>query len=134
MNKGYRILASALLFTSSVCSFAQTEEKKPKDIPTMATDMADDLQRILKLDDYQTFLVDSTFQYNFTAMTAEMDNMKKSGVVSPDSYKAVSDRWLSASDSMFFRIFSEEQWARYLKTSYGREKKIRDRRMKSHSH
>ena len=95
----------------------------------MAAETADYLQGILDLEDYQVFLVDSTLQHNYTEMFAELEAVRRKGASKSDLYQLVSDKWSEASDTTFFKIFSEEQWAKYMRTPYGKQKKARDKRL-----
>ena len=89
----------------------------------------DNLTRMFKLDDVQVFFVDSVLQYNFPAMTEEFDQTRKTGASNQDTYQAISDKWMAATDDAFEKIFTEEQWQKYLKSTYGKEKKRRDKRI-----
>jgi len=95
----------------------------------MAAKEADKLMLLLELEDYQVFLVDSVLQHDMAAMLEEMENVKKSGASNQESYIVVSDKWLDGIDRAYQKIFSEKQWAKYLKSTYGKEKKKRDKRM-----
>ncbi len=131
MRKTFAIIALATLVLTSAEALAQNEEPKQKDVPTIAAEAADFLMQVLKLEDYQVFQVDSTLQYNYAGLMAEYDAAKKAGATSVDSYQLIQDKWMNANDTTFFRIFDEKQWAKYLKCSYGRDKKARDKRMKA---
>lgn len=132
MNRIFRYITCAAMALVCFSAFAQNQEK-PKDIPTIAAESADYLMDVLKLEDYQVFQVDSTFQYNYMMMTKEMDDLKKSGASSVDRYQAISDKWMNANDTTFRNIFTDEQWAKYLKCRLAHDKKARDKRMKGKS-
>ena len=115
----------------SAAAFAQDNGGQPKDLATIAAESADYLQEVLRLDDRQVYRVDSTYLYNYTRMTDEMNGLKKAGVSAEEQYQSISDRWMNACDTTFIKMFSDEQWAKYLKTRYGREKKARDKRIQA---
>lgn len=119
-----------LLTLSTVALFAQNpNEQKQPSIPEMAASEADNLTKLFDLEYYQTYLVDSILQANMEPMMAELDNVKQSGASNQESYMTVSDKWLDKIDSAFQKIFTEEQWKRYMKSNYGKEKKKRDKRI-----
>ena len=130
MSRLFRYITSAALALVCCSAFAQNQEK-PKDIPTIAAESADYLMEVLKLEDYQVFQVDSTFQYNYSMMTKELDELKKQGAMSTERYQMVSDKWMNANDTTFKMIFTDQQWSRYLKSKFAHDKKARDKRMKA---
>ena len=75
------------------------------------------------------FFVDSILQYNFHAMNDEFDQTRRTGASNQETYQIISDKWMAATDDAFERFFTPEQWARYMKSSYGKEKIRRDKRM-----
>ena len=77
----------------------------------------------------QVFFVDSVLQYNYNAMNDAFVEAKKTGASNADTYQAISDQWMDATDQAFERIFTEEQWKKYLKSTYGKEKQRRDKRI-----
>lgn len=89
----------------------------------------ENLTRTFKLDEVQVFFVDSVLQYNFPAMTEEFEQTRKTGASNQETFQLISDKWMAATDDAFQKIFTEEQWQKYLKSSYGKEKKRRDKRM-----
>lgn len=120
------ILTAALLLSTLPAALAQNNEQK--DIPTMAAEAADYLAKMIDLEDYQIFQIDSTFQYNFAHMTEEFNAVRKSGASNSELYQKVTDRWYAACDSTFKKIFTEEQWKKYLRTDYGKALRAREKR------
>ena len=119
--------AISVLLLSAFSAFAQGGEQK--DIPTMAAEAADYLNKILDLEDWQLYQVDSTFLHNYEGMTGEVEVLRKKGANNSDLYVQISDKWMDKCDSTFLKIFSEDQWKRYLKlTTYGKAKRERDKR------
>ncbi len=117
------------LFAVATPLRAQNNDEKPKTIPEIASERADELMKYLKLEDYQVFQIDSTMCHDLQAMQDEVNRMQKAGVSNPDFYEAVIDSWYNATDSTFQHIFTPEQWTRYLKSTYGKAKKHRDKRI-----
>lgn len=82
----------------------------------------------LKLESWQVFYLDSILTHDFQALGDEMKSMGKSGVENPDLYIEVQDKWQEQIYNSLSKVFDEEQWARYLKSGAGKEKKARDKR------
>lgn len=123
--KRIAIAAAALLLGAMPAALAQNEQK---DIPTMAAESADYLAKMLDLEDWQIYQVDSTYQYNYTRLTEEYNAVRRSGASNSDLYRKVTDRWYAACDSSFQRIFTEEQWKKYLRTDAGKAMRAREKR------
>ena len=89
---------------------------------------ADRLQRILELEDWQVFYVDSTLKHDYAAMIAESEALKESKVANVTMYQDVADKWIERIETVYKRIFTEEQWAAYLKSGAGKAIKAREKR------
>ena len=87
------------------------------------------LTRTFKLDEVQEFFIDSILQYNYRAMNDAFMETKKTGASNAETYQAISDDWMQRTDEAFERIFTEDQWKKYLKSTYGKEKQRREKRM-----
>ena len=117
---------SALFFT--VKSIYAQGPQKQLDIYEQAEQEADRLQRLLDLEDWQVFFVDSTLKYNLPAMKAEFEKLSSEKVSNGDIYMAVQDKWLEKTDSAYLKIFNEEQWKSYLKSGAAKMQKARAKR------
>ena len=118
---------ACLLAFGALAASAQEPEKQP-DIYEQAENEADRLQRILNLEDWQVFYVDSTLKHDFPAMMAECDKLKASKVSNVSLYLAVQDKWMDQIDATYKKIFTESQWAAYLKSGALRAQKLRAKR------
>ena len=116
----------ALLVSQGVAS-AQQQPQAP-DIFEQAEQEADRLQRVLDLEDWQTFYVDSTLKHDFPAMMAEYEQLRISKVTNTALYQDVQDKWLDQIDATYKKIFTEEQWAAYLKQGAAKARKLREKR------
>lgn len=116
----------AVLFFAGVPAFAQ-EQKKP-DVLSQAEQEADRLQKLLDLDDWQVFYVDSTLKHNYPAMVAELEELSAAKVSNSSMYLAVQDKWMEKTDSAYMKLFTEEQWTKYLKNGAGKAMKARAKR------
>ena len=124
--KSCLFVAIPLLFTC-LSANAQQQEKQP-DIFEQVEMEADRLQRILDLEDWQVFYVDSTLKHDYPAMMAEYEELKKSKVTNSSLYMAVSDKWMEKVDASYRKIFNDEQWAAYLKQGAAKAQKARAKR------
>ena len=128
-----KIRASVALATFFALSFfcceanAQQQPKQP-DIYEQAEMEADRLQRVLDLEDWQVFYVDSTLKHDFPAMMAEYDQLRKAKVANSSMYQDVQDKWMDQIDATYKRIFTPEQWAAYLKQGAAKAQKAREKR------
>lgn len=121
------ILAATLLLAAAPAAWAQNPQEP--DMDKIINTQLENLTRTFKLDEVQVFFVDSVLQYNFPAMQEEFEQTRKTGASNQETFQIISDKWMDATDNAFQKIFTEEQWQRYLKSSYGKEKKRRDKRM-----
>jgi len=109
---------NCLLFLAlSTVSFAQNQEQPEKSPSEMASIQADSMQKELKLTDTQSFFIDSILQFNYTAMAAEFDKMKKAGIQSQDNYISVQKKWTQKTEDAFKKVLNEEQFINYLKST-----------------
>ena len=109
------------------CLSAQ-EQDKQKSILEQAEEEADRLQRLLDLEDWQVFYVDSTLKHDFPDMMAECEKLQKSKVANTSIYISVQDKWMDKIDASYRKIFNEQQWTAYLKSGAARAQKARQKR------
>ena len=119
-------IVAAFLFLGSFVASAQ-EQKQP-DIYQQAETEADRLQKLLDLEDWQGFYVDSTLKHDWPAMIAEYDDLRMKKVSNSSMYQAVQDKWMEQIDKTYEKIFNPEQWAAYLKTGAAKLQKAREKR------
>ena len=120
------VMAVIMFMATNVTSYAQQQEKP--DINEQAEKEADRLQRVLDLEDWQVFYVDSTLKHDFPAMMAEIEQMASAKIANRDIYIMVQDKWMDQIDATYKKIFTEEQWAAYLKQGAGKAQKARAKR------
>ena len=107
---------------------AAQQQQKPLDVMEQAELEADRLQRILNLEDWQVFYVDSTLKHDFSAMMAEYDGLRASKVSNASMYQDIQDKWMARTDSSYMKIFTSEQWKAYLKSGAAKQQKARAKR------
>lgn len=118
---------SIAAFFLAISLMAQ-EPEKPKDIWERAEEEADRLQRVLDLEDWQVFYVDSTLKHDYQALMVEVEKLQTSKVANSSIYIAVQDHWMDQIDNTYKRIFNEQQWTAYLKTGAAKAQKARAKR------
>ena len=74
------LIAVCVLFACLICSNVAAQQQKQPDVFEQAEMEADRLQRVLDLEDWQVFYVDSTLKHDFPAMMAEYEQLKSSKV------------------------------------------------------
>lgn len=122
------LTAFYLIFSMLNSIEASAQEPDQMDYSARAEEETDRLQRILDLEDWQAFYVDSTLQHDLTAMVVEIQSLQTSKVSNMSIYQQVQDKWMDHIDSTYHRIFTEEQWAAYLKSGAAKAQKARDKR------
>ena len=132
MKSMFPFLYSCVMLLTMVLSVSgmlhAQEPEKPLDIYQQAEEEADRLQRVLELEDWQVFYVDSTLKHDFSAMMADYDKLKASKVYNSSLYMAVQDKWMDQIDASYRKIFNDKQWAAYLKSGAGKAQKARAKR------
>ena len=118
------IALSAMFFSSQ----AWAQQQQGQDVYQRAEEEADRLAELLDLDDWQTFYVDSTLKHDLPAIMAEYEKLQAAKVSNSSLYMDVRDKWMERIDSTYRTIFTDEQWAAYLKTGAAREQKARAKR------
>ena len=128
-------MKSALVYMSALFFFmmapltvsAQQQPQEP-DIMEQIENEADRLQRVLNLEDWQVFYVDSTLKHDLPAMRLEIAELAASKVGNSDVYLRVQDKWMDQIDATYKKFFTEEQWAAYLKQGAAKYQKARAKR------
>ena len=134
--KKYRLLSvTAVLLLSAFAARAQdqqpqTPEQKEKQLLEFVDREVERLSKLLDLEYWQEFYVDSTLTHNFKAMTEELENLQKSKVENSLLYQSVQDKWMQKIDDSYKRYFSEAQWKKYWKSGGERAWKARQKRNK----
>ena len=98
------------------------------DIYEQAEIEADRLQKVLDLEDWQVFYVDSTLKHDFPAMMAEYEKLRASKVSNQSLYVAIGDKWMDQIDATYKKLFTPQQWAAYLKSGAAKAQKAREKR------
>jgi hypothetical protein len=115
-----------MFMLAGVEAFAQQQEQP--DIYEQAETEADRLQRLLDLEDWQTFYVDSTLKANFAQLQIDLEKLQKAKVTNLSLYQDAKDRCWDEIDRNFKKWFTEKQWAAYLKSGAAKLQKQRAKR------
>lgn len=106
----------ALLMGMALVS-PEMQAQQPQKPPTpseMAEKEAARLEKLLNLEFHQVFYVDSILQHDMQAMMDEIEQMHRDGMQEMSSYRIVQDRWKKQIETAYQRIFTPEQWEKYL--------------------
>ena len=120
------VLTAFVLFVSMLCGVSASAQQP--DVEQRAEEEANRLQRVLDLDDWQAFYVDSTLKHDLAAIMTEYEKLQSSRVNNMSLYQSVQDKWMDQIDETYKKIFTEEQWATYLKTGAAKTIKAREKR------
>ena len=126
-------MLAAALFLGAPALLAQTQgpqtpEQKEKQMLEYIDKEVKRLSDQLELEYWQEFYVDSTLTHDLKAMQDELEDLQKTKVGNVDIYQSVQDKWMEQIDNTYKRFFTEEQWAKYWKSTGQRAKKARDKR------
>lgn len=134
--KFYHLLCLTAAGCLSVFSLAaqsqmpQTPEEREKQMLDAVDREVERLSKLLDLEYWQEFYVDSTLTYNFKAMTEELEGLQKARVENSSLYQSVQDKWMQETDDSYKRFFTEAQWKKYWKSGAERAWKAREKRKK----
>ena len=85
-------------------------------------------ERLLGLEDWQTFYVDSILTHDYEALRVEVKALQTAKMTNADVYQQVQDKWAEQVYVSMQKVLDEKQWDKYLKSGAAREKKARDKR------
>jgi hypothetical protein len=110
------------------CNEVAAQEQEPLDLILLAEEEADKYQRLLDLEDWQTFYVDSTLKANFAQLQIDLEKLQKAKVTNLSLYQDAKDRCWDEIDRNFKKWFTEKQWTAYLKSGAAKLQKQRAKR------
>ena len=119
---------TAVVFFVAMPQLVSAQQQEVPSLEEQIEKEAERLERVLGLEDWQVFYVDSTLMHDFPAMQAEIKELAESKVSNRDMYIMVQDKWMDQIDATYKRIFTEEQWAAYLKQGAAKAQKARAKR------
>lgn len=125
MNAKKTIIA-ALALAASLGLYAQ--EPQEPDFYELAEKETERLQRVVKLEDWQVFYVDSILVHDYMAMNEDLQKLQANKISNASIYQSVQDKWFEQIDNSFRRFFTDEQWTLYLKQGAAKAQKARAKR------
>ena len=114
-----------------LCLAAQqpmSPEEQEKQFREAIEAQIEDYTDLLDLEYWQVFYVDSIMSHDYTAMRDEIKSLSDAKVGNSDAYVRVQDKWMEQMFQSFKKVFTEDQWNKYLKSGAQRDKKNRDKR------
>ena len=121
---------TALLFLPFLAAAQQpqTEEESIKQMREAIDATVENYEKLLDLEDWQTFYVDSILTHDYDALRLELKGLQAAKMSNADVYQQVQDKWAEQIYVALQKVLDEKQWAKYLKSGAAREKKSRDKR------
>lgn len=126
--KFFGIAAMLLLPFLAGAQQPQNEEEAAKQMREAINQSVENYERLLGLEDWQTFYVDSILTHDYEALRAELKGLQTAKISNADVYQQVQDKWAEQIYNAMQKVFDEQQWQKYLKSGAAREKKARDKR------
>ena len=124
----YALAVVMLSVTAFFGTEASAQSQEPVDLNVLAEEEADRYQKLLDLEDWQTFYVDSTLKANFFQLQVELEKLQKAKVTNTSIYQAARDKCWDEIDRNFKQWFTDKQWAAYLKSGAAKLQKQRAKR------
>ena len=124
----YALAVVMLSVTAFFSPEAAAQTQEPVDLNVLAEEEADKYQKLLDLEDWQIFYVDSTLKANFFQLQVELEKLQKAKVTNTSIYQAARDKCWEEIDRNFKKWFTEKQWAAYLKSGAAKLQKQRAKR------
>lgn len=122
------VLFACLSFPCGLSAQSMSPEDEQKQLREAIELQLDTYTKLLDLEYWQVFYVDSIMTHDYEAMTAELKDLQKSKVSNSGAYEMVQDRWAEQMYNSYRKVFTDSQWQKYLKAGAAREKKARDKR------
>ena len=104
------------------------EEEQVKQMREAIDATVENYEKLLDLEDWQTFYVDSILTHDYDALRLELKGLQAAKMSNADVYQQVQDKWAEQIYVALQKVLDEKQWAKYLKSGAAREKKARDKR------
>ena len=107
----------------------QSPQEREKQLQEYIDSEIERLENLLKLESWQVFYVDSILNHDHRALQAELQGLSEAKVNNYDLYARSKDNWDEKIYQAFGKVFTQDQWKKYLKNGAAREKKARDKRL-----
>lgn len=136
MNANIKNLFIALALTLLPVSIFAQEDASDMDFSAMEKNLQERIEKmmdrydnVLKLEDWQMFMLDSIFNHNIPAMAEDVKTFARTKVSNINLYQMVQDKWDEKTYQAVMKILSDEQKNKYLKNlGAAKERKLREKR------
>ena len=126
--KIFGIAAMLLLPFLAGAQQPQSEEEAAKQLRESIEQSVANYEKMLGLEDWQTFYVDSILTHDYEALRNELKGLQAAKMNSSEVYQQVQDKWAEQVYVSMQKVLDAKQWDKYLKAGAAREKKARDKR------
>ena len=126
--KFFGIAALLLLPLLAGAQQPQSEEEERKQLRQVIDQTVASYETQFGLEDWQSFYVDSILTHDYEALRIELKSLRDAKVSNADIYQVTQDKWAEQVYVSLQKVFTEEQWNKYLKSGAARDKKARDKR------
>lgn len=126
--KFFGIAAMLLLPFLAGAQQPQSEEEVARQLRETIDQTISNYEKMLGLEDWQTFYVDSILTHDYEALRNELKGLQAAKMSNTDVYQQVQDKWAEQVYVSMQKVLDEKQWEKYLKAGAAREKKARDKR------
>ncbi len=124
----FGIICSLFLCLAAWAQQPQSEEEQLKQMRETIDRTVENYESLLDLEDWQTFYVDSILTHDYEAMRLELKGLQAAKISNSDVYQQIQDKWAEQIYVAMQKVFTEQQWQKYLKAGAARDKKARDKR------
>lgn len=121
-------IMTALMVPAFGAKAQDLSDERQKQIEEMIGQSVERMEEILKLEDWQTFYLDSILMHDYTYMYQELEELQKRKATNTDLYYQIQDKWQDQIYDAVHKVLNEDQWAKYLKVGAAKEKKEREKR------
>ncbi len=107
------LLIATIVLLGANTAFAQDdkeitpEEYAEKQVKTLTTR--------LQLTESQEFYVDSILTHNYVGLKKDMDDLQRSGMQDPQTYRQCNEMWQDKTIAAMKKVLDEQQFIKYLK-------------------
>ena len=126
-----KFFAITILMLLPLCLNAQqpmSQEEQEKQFREALDVQIEEYTKLLDLEYWQVFYLDSIMTHDYTAMREEIQELSAAKVGNDEAYMRVQDKWMEQMYQSYKKVFTEEQWNKYLKAGAQRDKRNRDKR------
>lgn len=121
-------IMTALMVPAFGAKAQDLSDERQKQIEEMIGQSVERMEEILKLEDWQTFYLDSILMHDYTYMYQELEELQQRKATNTDLYYQIQDKWQDQIYDAVHKVLNEDQWAKYLKVGAAKEKKEREKR------